>query len=385
MIIKTFSLLEHKLHILFLCGWFPSKISPNNGDFIERHAEAVATKHRVTVLHIVTDRFLTKEIEIISDEKNNVISHIAYLKETKNTLKKMHLYRKGFFLLLKKIDDFDMVHLNEIYPFGLFSLYLKWFQKKPFIISEHWTGFLKSSTIKIGFLKKLISKYIVKNSDAICNVSDFLTKNMKQLGFKGNFITVPNVVNTQLFIPKKKKENHLKLVHVSSLKDAHKNIKGMLRVAKLLDDQIVFFEWKFIGNDGKDYLNYIKELKIKNGKISFLEHRTQKELTTNLQEANICISFSNYETFGIVIPEAIACGTPVIATETGIGAEFKNIDFCKVIPIKDEEKLLQEILNYKTTFANLDTNRMHHFIDQQFSRDVICDKFSLLYYQTLNK
>lgn len=378
-------MLTNKLHILFLCGWFPSKVSPNNGDFIERHAEAVAKKHAVSVLHIITDCNQKVNIKIQSQEKNNVISHIAYLKKTNNSFLKILLYRKAFFLLLAKIDAFDLVHLNEIYPFGIFGLYLKWFQKKPFIISEHWTGYLKSSNKKISYFKKLISKYIVKKSYAICNVSNFLTKNMLQMGFKGNFVTISNVINTKLFIPKKKKENHLKLIHVSSLKNEHKNIKGMLNVAKLLDHKIGFFEWKFIGNNGNDYLNYLKELNLKNGKISFLDHITQKELTTNLQEADLCISFSNYETFGLVIPEAIACGTPVIATETGIAIDFKDTKFCSVIPVKDEMKLLEEILKYKTTFKNLDPKEMHDFVKQKFSIDVINSKFSILYKQSLNK
>jgi len=47
--------LKKKLHILFLSSWYPSHVSPSNGDFIQRHAEAIATKHNVTVIYVTTD------------------------------------------------------------------------------------------------------------------------------------------------------------------------------------------------------------------------------------------------------------------------------------------------------------------------------------------
>jgi len=57
--------LTKKLHILFLCSWFPSRVLPTNGDFILRHAEAVATKHKVTAIHVITDEKLKSNIEVV--------------------------------------------------------------------------------------------------------------------------------------------------------------------------------------------------------------------------------------------------------------------------------------------------------------------------------
>jgi glycosyltransferase involved in cell wall biosynthesis len=373
------------LNVLFLCGWYPSKVSPTNGDFIQRHAEAVSLIHNVTIIHIISDKKSKKNIDIISEVINGIETHIAYIKHFKNPFKKIFYFIKAFNFLIKKVGFVDIVHLNELFPLGIFSLYLKWFKKIPFIISEHFTGFLITSNYKFSVIKKTISKLIVRNANAVCSVSNYLSENMQNLGLKGNYITVPNVVDTVLFNPKKKENKILKLLHVSSLKDDHKNITGMLRVAKLLDIQLDYFEWNFIGNKGNEYQSYLNNLDIKNGKISFTEHLTQEELATNLQEASICISFSNYETFGIVIPEAIACGTPVIATNTGVAIELKKEPFCKVIPIKDENALLQEILNYRNTFANIDINSMHTYVKQQFSKEVISNKFSFLYNKSLKK
>ena len=375
--------MKGKLHILFICGWYPSRVLPTNGDFIERHALAIALKHNVTALHIITDANLKAKTEIVTTRKGQLTTHIAYIKKTRNPLNKILLFNNAFFLLLKKVVAFDVIHLNEIYPFGILAMYISKKFNKPLLISEHFTGYLEASPTKIPYFKKQISKLIVRKAFAICPVSKLLSDDMQKSGFKGNFIIVPNVVDTTLFMPKKNKSEHLKLVHISGLNDAHKNISGMLRVAKQLEKHITNFEWIFIGGNGKDYNKTLHDLNIKNGKILFLEHQTQAAVAKQLQKASVCISFSNYETFGIVIPEAIACGTPVITTNTGVALLLENSLFCKVIPTKEEAQLLQEILVLEASFKNINTNKMHNFVEERFSKEVISNKFSFLYYESL--
>jgi glycosyltransferase involved in cell wall biosynthesis len=375
--------LKKKLNILFLCGWYPSKVLPTNGNFIQRHAEAVSLRNNVTVIHIISDGNLKEKAKIETNLINGIETHIGYIKTTKNPFIKLIRFWRMYKKLLKKVSDFNLVHLNELFPFGLFALHLKWIKKKSFIISEHCTDYLIVSKTKINYFKKIISKLIIKNANVVCTVSNYQQNEMINLGYKGNYETVGNVVDTELFIPKKKEATFLKLLHVSSLKNDHKNIEGMLQVAKLLEDEIGYFEWVFIGGDGSKYKKYIKELNIKKAKISFLNHQNHSEIVYHLQEASICISFSNYETFGIVIPEAIACGTPVIATNTGISSDFDKLPFCKVIATKNKEVLYTSILNYKTIFANLNADNMHSFIKHKFSKEVISDKFSFLYHKSI--
>ena len=41
--------------VLWLPSWYPNKLFPFNGDFIQRHAAAVALYQPVQVIHIVKD------------------------------------------------------------------------------------------------------------------------------------------------------------------------------------------------------------------------------------------------------------------------------------------------------------------------------------------
>ncbi|WP_439127556.1 glycosyltransferase family 4 protein, partial [Polaribacter sp.] len=288
-------MIDKKLHVLFICGWYPSRVLPTNGDFIERHAQTVAIQHKVSVIHLITDKNCTEKIEIITKEEKNITTHIGYIQPQKNTLSKLKCFWKAYQQILNKIGFFDVIHLNEIHPFGLLAKHTSKKYNKPYIVSEHHTAYLKSANNNLSYFKKIIAKNVVKNAAFICPVSDFLENHLKDSGFEGTYKTVPNVVDTSLFFPRKKEDGILKIVHVSSLKDAHKNIKGMLRVAKLLEEELSYFEWHFIGNNGHQYKEFIHNLNFKKAKIHFINHVSQKELVNYLQKATLCISFSNYE------------------------------------------------------------------------------------------
>lgn len=71
--------MNKKLNVLFISGWYPTKISPQNGDFVKRHAEAVATKHNVYAIHVITNDRLVNKTEIENYKENNVQTTIIYV------------------------------------------------------------------------------------------------------------------------------------------------------------------------------------------------------------------------------------------------------------------------------------------------------------------
>ena len=61
----------HKRHkILFISSWFPNKLEPTNGNFVQRHAEAVSLLHDVEVLHAI-GYFNEKEKFVFDDQVIN--------------------------------------------------------------------------------------------------------------------------------------------------------------------------------------------------------------------------------------------------------------------------------------------------------------------------
>ena len=272
------------------------------------------------------------------------------------------------------------MHLNTLYPFGLFALHLKYIKTTPYIVSEHWTGYHKPQLI--SFIQKSISKIITRKASFVCPVSDDLKMAMHKLELKGNYYPIPNVVDLTIFKPAEKKENQFTITHVSSMLDQHKNITGMLHTAKLLENEIGAFTWKFIGGSSVDYEQLIETLNFKNANIQFIDHLSQKEVAVHLQTSNVFVLFSNYENLPCVILEAFSCGIPVISTNAGGISEYFPSEFGYLIDPKDEKQLLQKIkLIYQSPISK--SKSMHLYVKKHFSKEIIATRFSELYHKTL--
>jgi glycosyltransferase involved in cell wall biosynthesis len=375
--------MNKKLSVLFLCGWYPSRVSPYNGDFIQRHAEAVSTQHNVSIIHIISDKSLQNNIEYTFNIINGVETHIAYVKFKRKKLAKFFYYFRAFKLLLKKVKPFQIVHLNEVFPFGLLSLYLRWFKHTPFIISEHWTGY--HQTKSISFLEKHLSKIITKNASFICPVSDNLANSMKLFGLNGNYIKVPNVVNTNLFSPQYTAKNVFTVTHISNMNNNHKNIKGIINVICEIQEEIQNFKFQFIGENSHKYRNYAEQLGINSENIVFYDQISHQKVSDILKKSNLFVLFSNYENLPCVILEAFSCGIPVISTDVGGIHEYFPNGYGKLIAINDQKKLKQEIVNfYNGKNISESKQKMHNYVKSLFSEQKLADDFSKLYYKSLN-
>ena len=373
--------MKKRLHILFLCSWYPSEVFPSNGDFIQRHAEAVSLSHNISVLHIVSNSKVDKT-EIQVSEKSGFKTFIAYVKPSNLFFIKWIRFWFAYRKVTQQITEIDVVHVNRIFPLGIFALLLKSKRKLNYIISEHWTGYHFTKTKPLSWFEGFISKRIVKNADFVCPVSDDLKNSMIRTGLSGNYRKVPNVVNTNLFQPKEIKSDQFTITHISDLNDHHKNISGMIRVASKLSKKTNNFTWNFIGGKKDMYSGLLSELDFHNAKINFIDHVPHQEIATYLNQSDVFVLFSNYENLPCVILEAFSCGTPVISTNVGGIKEYFPKEFGQLINKGDENALLNALIDIQQHPIKK-SEEMHKYAIENFSPQKICDSFTNLYLDAL--
>src|SRR5664279_4494138 len=75
-------------HILWLASWYPNALAPYDGDFIQRHARAVALFQKITVIHIKKDEEgrMTQDVKSFSSSQNNLEEIIVFYKPIKTRL-----------------------------------------------------------------------------------------------------------------------------------------------------------------------------------------------------------------------------------------------------------------------------------------------------------
>jgi glycosyltransferase involved in cell wall biosynthesis len=89
----------------------------------------------------------------------------------------------------------------------------------------------------------------------------------------------------------------------------------------------------------------------------FLGHLSQKEVMEELLNSNVLCLTSRYETFGVIIIEALACGMPVIATDCGGPSELINEKNGLVVKCDDVTELAEAML---TMFSNYEEYSSEH-------------------------
>jgi glycosyltransferase involved in cell wall biosynthesis len=357
-----------KKRVLFLASWYPSKIHPTLGNFVQRHAEAANEYSEITSLYITSSDEIEK-LTIEQDVVNEVSTFIAYYPKVKqnipffSNLIKYRAYlnaaKQAFSLIAK---DFDLVHLNVTYPAGIFALYLKRRFDIPYLITEHWTAFLPISDYRFSRTEKYFIKKITANASLICPVSKDLKINMERFGVKNRFKVIPNVVNTNNFIAntnEASKDKCLRILHLSHLDDEHKNISGILNMVKSLSYKRTDFVVTIAG-DG-DITPYEKKAQLLNIPSEVLQFDTEKttvEVAELMKESDIFLLFSNYENLPVVISEALVMGIPVISSDVGGISEMIDSSNGVLVKAKDEVALENSLNSMLDNYKSYNTNNI---------------------------
>jgi glycosyltransferase involved in cell wall biosynthesis len=388
-----------KLNILFLSSWYPNRVLPKLGNFVQRHAECVALSSNVVALHVCSDNNCKEKFELEESTINSVFTVIVYYKKVNHKIpvllqiQKMWRYSKAHFIGLKriytKLDQIDIVHHNITYPAGIIALYLKKRRNIPYLITENWTGYLPSKKVKLSYFQKKISKIITRNAFCITPVSNDLKAAMISLGFNSNYEVVYNVVDMDLF--KQKKINpspqKVKILHVSSLNDAHKNISGILSAVSELAKYRTDFEVWFIGDsEDKSYMETAKKLFIYNTFAFFYGVKSSAEIAEIMRQADCFLLFSNYENLPCVMIEAFACGLPVISSSVGGIPEHISSERGILLPPNDEKKLHEAMSKMIDSLKSYSYNSssIRAYANDNFSYKKVSQKFHQLYEKILN-
>lgn len=356
--------MSKKLNILFLASWYPNELLPKNGNFIQQHALAVSNYCNVNVLHIIA-RNQDEKFTLEEKDNNGVLEVIVYYKKINSNsplaqfrkLKRRHrAHLLGYQTILKKVKRIDITHLNVVFPAGNFAIYLKKKYKIPYILSENWTVLLDVNPIKMGRITKKMVQRTLDYADVLCPVSEDLKQALEKLSANTNYQIVPNVVNTKVF-NHRAHDDGKRILHISNLKDEHKNITGILDTIKELSITRSDFFITIAGNGDFNYFNqYAKKIGIPESLYTIEGSKSTQEVAQLMNEHDLFLLYSNYENLPCVISEALVSGMPVLTSKAGGTAEMVGNNNGIVIPPKNN-KILLEKLNYMLDNLNQYNNQ----------------------------
>jgi len=383
---------KKRMKVLFVSSWYSSRVNETLGNFVQKHAEAVSRYADVSVLYVCFDGALTKKkSEIVINETDKVKTLHIYCKKSSNPLirfnRYLKAYKKGLKLFIEKFSEPDLIHVNVVFPVGLLFYFLKSFKKYPFVITEHWAGYLQEYPTKPGFLKKYLIRKICKCSSAILPVTRDLSEAMQNLGFTGNYKVVPNVVETTVFtLSPKVKSEVVNILHVSSLDDDQKNMTGILNVMNKLSRIRKDFSLHIISDGNQQpFIEKAMQLSLNDKFVFFHGAKKTMEVAEMMKRSDFLLLFSNYENLPCVIVEAYSCGLPVVSTDVGGISEHLTEKHGLLIKPGDEEALLHTLENMLDHVHEYDREFLHEYAEKNFSYENVGKKYFDVYSEIINK
>ena len=180
--------------ILWLASWYPNRLFPFNGDFIKRHAEALSLYHDVHVIHVVRDvkGLVTKNILVEESTNGRLAETIVYYYQSSrlpffsslfSAIRYRRVFRKAITDFLNKEGQPRLVHVHTGMNAGLMAWWLKNTKRLPYVLTEHWTGFLEESVEKFEDLPSIVRMgwiNTIRNAESISLVSAHLQTAFKK-------------------------------------------------------------------------------------------------------------------------------------------------------------------------------------------------------------
>ncbi len=394
---------------LFITPWYPTKYDAMSGLFVFRHAEAVLSQGiDVHVLYICYHPDVKKHyVEHI--HSHGVKQTFFYYPDKKNSITEIKHLFKAWRYWHSHYGLPDIIHLNVLTKQIILPLYIKKRYNIPFVLTEHWTGYLpENGAFYRNKLKEFHKKAITKAS-MVMPVSDLLADAMKKaLSNNLRDITViPNVVNDLFYSLSKNeysKTTHPKnkekfvFLHVSCFNNEAKNTVGIVEATEQLlairDD----FKVKMVGI-GPDFELTKAAANIKGltnrGIIEFTGELLTEQVAIEMTEADAFILFSNYETAAVVLQEASVMELPIISTAVGIAPMIlhpitKTENDIKIssqgilVPQKDTNTLCYA-MNYMIDHINDFSTRDNSNTKNEYTYESIGEKISAVYKQTISR
>ena len=347
------------MKVLWLASWYPDEYEPTNGDFIQRHAKAVALFIPVAVIHVAqAGKNLGLLNKVVLNNEGNLHEAIHYFPFKKtgipviDTIRYHKTYLKYYKNIFEKYIEEkgkpDLIHVHVPMKAGLLALWLKKKFNINYVVTEHWTIYADDALdnyINKGFAFQNFLRKIFKHAACFLPVS----KNLGELVCKKvlpiKYKVIYNVVDTSLFYFKESVvEKPFTFIHVSTLGE-QKNPEIIIDAFIEFNKQQPNSKLIMVGEMQPVLNKYLNEPFIEfKGMIAY------ENVAKQLQQADAFVLFSKYENMPCVVLEALCCGLPVITSDVGGLSEIINNENGVLVNEKTQEALLKAMNEMYTNY-----------------------------------
>lgn len=381
--------MQPKKKILFIASWLD--LEKGTGSFFIEQALILKRSFDVSVVNFKpydSIGFIGKNTKIIRVEK--VIHHddldLYFVEYPSFGFFEKHWCNLALNRLLsnfkKENKSFDICHAHSLFEAGFWANRL--FKKChiPYILTEH----NQFSVKRVGRKKLRHLDLVLKEAKHRVVVSNDLIRQFASNGYFYDFKVIGNTFDESVFnFEERTTSKTLTIVTLG----AYTPIKDFETIFKALDliDLRSNRKLKFIwigynswGSDVSEKVNALIEAHpFKNIDVEIFERLNKEQISSIFKKASIFVSSSICETFGLSVLEAMACGIPVVVTQSGGVTDFVTHKNGIIIPIKNEESMANQILYMMNNLHLYHAKPIADEAKEKYGEEAFIQQYSSLY------
>ncbi len=388
--------MKESKHILIIPSWYPQFSGDIGGSFFREQAIALRKAgYQVGVIYpqirsLKNIKSILKKpygLTLENDEGVNTFRWytVNYIPKSKK-YNKTHWIKVALELFDTYVKNFgkpDIIHVHSMLYAGYVAQTIKIKYGIPYVVTEHSTAFARS-LIPLDEMSTL--KQIVSNAKVCIAVSEEFSSLLNKLFETQKWIYIPNIVSDEFisfeqildtkeyftfinvcFLEKKKRVDLL----ISSFAKAFKGNKKVR--LKIGGDGILMSELKILA----------KELEVES-QIVFLGKLSRQQVKEEMALSNAFVLSSEYETFGVVLVEALALGKPVIATKCGGPESIVIPEVGYLISKNSQKEMIDSLLKLYQNWNEFNSLQIRQYCLENFSEKAVVGKLTKIYHEQCN-
>lgn len=289
-------------------------------------------------LEIIRPKYLPERFEILQEEEGGL--PVVWEKFPLARFAIVPFLIAQSIAVAKYARQSDVIHANWTLS-GFLAVITRAIHRRKIVVTVQGSDIYKAAAKSWG---KLITKWTLNHVDKIIALSESLALATQKIGVGRQKITIiPNGVDINVFNPGQSKRAKI-ILFVGSLIE-RKGVIHLINAYRLIQKRHPDSQLIIIG-DGPDRAKLTKrasEMGLSEN-ISFLGSQTQSEVKLWMQKAKVFVLPSLEEGLGVVLLEALACGTPCVGSNVGGIPDVITPDVGQLVPPQDENCLATEIL-----------------------------------------
>ncbi|ODS37463.1 MAG: hypothetical protein A7315_13470 [Candidatus Altiarchaeales archaeon WOR_SM1_79] len=296
------------------------------------------------------------EVHVISEGKNKIegamVHNLITIGKLKSKLNSVFRPILGLIITRRIINKIkpDIVHAHYLTSYGFYATAAGF---HPLVVSA-WGSDILIRSKKSKILNK-VAKFVLKRTDMIHSVSDYLTDELISLNAnKEKIITIPIGVSTEKFNSdvngsKIRKslgwEDNPVVISTRNFEPIY-NVECLINAIPIVLKYVYGTKFMLLGKGTLE--NKLKNMVEESGiskSVEFIGSIQHDELPEYLSSADVYVSTSLSDSLGVSNLEAIACGLPVILTDILINKELteKSMNI-NLFPIENSKALAEKII-----------------------------------------